>query len=84
MDEDLKKLEKTKIDLAVDEFAKEMKRRLYMKIEKGYLGWNDPRSSEKIERDLRGDFNQDLKNFRETDIAARAMFLFFINRNIKF
>jgi len=34
------KLEKQKLDSAVDEFAKEMKARLHEKVDEGFRGWD--------------------------------------------
>jgi len=49
---DVENPEKRKLNKAVDEFAYEMKKRLFQKADEGYSGWDDDKYIEYIEEKL--------------------------------
>ena len=67
------------LQLAVACFASAVKQKVMFKAEQGYYGWNDPRFSAEIKKQLLYDatrmFQGDDNQF--VDIAAAAMFLWF-------
>lgn len=81
--EEVLKMEKAKLNSAVDIFVEEMKARLMQKVDEGYNGWDGKNNIQKITNDLYFDVYSvhvvkfevvDKKTF--IDIANRAMMLY--------
>ena len=64
------------LDAMVDEFAKEMKRKLHRKVFEGKAGWDDLEFRESIREDL---IKHASKNGQEVDTANLAAMLWNMN-----
>ena len=65
--------EENALNALVDEFAKEMKRKLQEKRLEGYHGWDDPEYKEELERLLREHVNKE--GAQMVDVANFAAML---------
>jgi len=77
-------LEIKKINIFIDLFSRKLSSRLIQKVGEGYVGWD----VESCEGDLIKELQEDAARLsafqrKEIDIAARAMFIYFIRDSVE-